>query len=102
MFRSYASLGFDDHRWLPVDDLTAIVAFGERDLQKVKLEIQGREARILSLNSTGASGHDADVANFKKEIEKFREKVQKLEAKLSPYRAACALQDLAKSRIEGF
>ncbi len=84
LFRSYASLGFDDHVWFTTDDLKAVVQFGERDLTSIKAEIRTHEARIQSLASQG-EGHESDISGLKKQLAKLTDKHSKISKQLDPY-----------------
>ncbi|MSR56130.1 MAG: hypothetical protein EXS05_00415 [Planctomycetaceae bacterium] len=84
IFRSYASLGFDDHSWLSTDDLTAVVGFGKRDVLKIATEIQALETRIHSLRSQG-TGNSDDITGLQTQLKKKEEKHNKIETAIFPY-----------------
>lgn len=89
IFRVFASLGFDDHRWFSTDDLEVLVARGENDLLACKKVLQDK---VLEDKSQKAQGGGSVVPA--KVIAEAEEAVRSMEDKLRPYQ--CELERRGK------
>lgn len=53
LFRAFASLGFDDHRWMSDRDLNLLVSRGKSDILEAQKKGQDAETAILSMEAKG-------------------------------------------------
>jgi hypothetical protein len=80
IFGAFASLGFDDHRWLSVADLKWVVSAGRQDVASIEIELLKTEA---DAERASASGQTPRAST--KEAEKRRAKLEKLKSQLEGY-----------------
>lgn len=84
--RSFASLGFDDHKWLCIEDLATLVAKGKHDRMKLKTEVADFESQLaMSQNQIKLKpSHEQNLLQSKSVAEK---KLEELDQILAPFEA---------------
>jgi hypothetical protein len=85
LFRAFASLGFDDHRWFPDDDLRALVAVADRDESQKKTALLDARAKLELGNAQGFP-HESVKARCEADQAKCEKDLQKLIDEITPYR----------------
>jgi hypothetical protein len=92
MFRAFASLGFDDCRWLATDDLRWLVSKGQSELTAAESGLRDAEAALHSAQAQGFKN-----ANERQQLEQAvtaaLEAGAGLSQTLSPYAVELAARD---------
>jgi hypothetical protein len=92
IFRAFASLGFDDHRWFSSDDLRALVAVADRDEAKHNADLLTVRAR-LKLGESQGFHHESEKKKLEKEGTRLEEVLAKLREQIAPFRGELARRD---------
>jgi hypothetical protein len=92
IFRAFASLGFDDHRWFSSDDLRALVAVADRDEAKHKVELLAVDAKLKVGQSQGFH-HESEKKKLERERARLEEILAKLGEEIGPFREELAGRD---------
>jgi hypothetical protein len=81
LFRAFASLGFDDHRWMSDPDLSLLVSRGKSDILEAQKKSQDAETAMLAKEAKG------EVVGSKQRDgkKKLQENLANLEATVRPY-----------------
>ena len=84
LFRSYASLGFDDHAWFPTKDLEMVIERGERELtaatlkhQEVKTTQSRQEFNAGQFNSKDLTEAETKIGEIEKKLVPFKLELEK-------------------------
>jgi hypothetical protein len=85
IFRSYASLGFDDHGWYSTEDLRALVAVAERDESQKQTELYAIQAKLKMGQSQGYH-HPSERKKNDEDERKLSKALSNLRSQLQPYK----------------
>jgi hypothetical protein len=83
LFSSFASLGFDDHRWLSTEDLQWLVSEGRAEIAAVEQTVLQQQALQASRAAEGTQFRDADLANAQRRASALRAQVTPFEQELA-------------------
>jgi hypothetical protein len=85
LFRAFASLGFDDHRWFPNADLQVLVTIAEKELASKKAELLGVQQKLQLGQSQGFHNED-QKKSLEKEEACLKEALEAMADAAQPYR----------------
>ncbi len=87
LFRSFASLGFDDDKWYPTADLEVLVETGERDRAKAEADYRDALAALKVAETQGDFKSDKEKEGREKGVANKKKVVDELDKELAPLRA---------------
>ncbi len=78
LFRAIASLGFDDHNWLPTADLDLLVSMGKTDILKLEQKLQEATTAKLAKDAKGetvSKGLLDQIAKLQEDVDRCRQNI---------------------------
>ena len=84
IFRAFASLGFDDHQWFPVEDLRTVVMLAERDEARINADLLAVQVK-LQAGTSQAFSHDSERKKLETSEADLRKKLEKIQKEAKPY-----------------
>jgi hypothetical protein len=81
IFGTFASLGFDDHRWPSTEDLQWLVTQGQADIAGAALAVRQFEALQASRGAEGTQFRESDLISARQRLGDIQEKVAPYERK---------------------
>ncbi len=85
IFAAFSRLGFSDHSWFAAGDLDHVIAVGEAELKKLQSELQSELVRKTKGEAHGFK-HPSEQQTNSKKIAELKEKAEKVELRISPYK----------------
>jgi hypothetical protein len=89
VFRAFASLGFDDHRWLSTEDLQWLVSRGRSEVNSAEADVRGAETALHSAQAQGFRSAN-EQQTLEKAVESARRSLTERRTRLAPYEAELA------------
>lgn len=84
LFRSYASLGFDDLSWFPTEDLQSILQFADTDVSRAQTRLQGLKAtkerqqlQDKKFNESDLSAAERSLNELNQKFDPYRQELQR-------------------------
>jgi hypothetical protein len=74
--RAFASLGFDDHRWLAAADLNWLVQQGRTDIARIEAELSEVQAELAKQRAVGKEASPKRCEQLSRRLADLRNKVQ--------------------------
>jgi len=82
LFAAFASLGFDDERWLSTEDLKWLVSQGEADTKKLEAELARAESQVRSREAAGQQASDKDASRIGGTLDELAARVEPFKREL--------------------
>jgi hypothetical protein len=84
IFRAFASLGFDDHRWMSTQDLNWMVARGRSEVHDAQSAVEAATAALLSAQARGFR-NDGEKRQLEKAVTDAQATLEELRPKVTPF-----------------
>lgn len=84
IFGAFARKGFDDHAWLPTQDLAVLVRRGEAQIASLDAEVKGLEA---DLDNAALRQATRETKSIQQRLPKAKAELAELERAVAPYRS---------------
>ncbi len=84
IFRAFALLGFDDHRWMSTPDLDWMVARGRSEIHEAQSAVEGAAAAVLSAQAQGFR-NDREKQQLEKAVADAQAKLDELKPSVAPF-----------------
>jgi hypothetical protein len=92
IFRAFATLGFDDHRWLSTYDLRWLVARGRQEVHDAQSALDQAQTALLSAQARGFR-NEGERTQLEKVVAAAQAALDEITRRLEPYEAELKARD---------
>jgi hypothetical protein len=98
IFRAFATLGFDDHRWMSTNDLNWLVSRGRREVHDAEGAVENARTSLLAGEAQGFR-HPSEKQKLQGAVTDAQSRLDKLRAQIVPYETEFATRQQPPAQI---